>query len=179
MNTVKVLLVDDEPQFSKLVKNILVEKSDSYLVTIADSGDEALDKINTELYDVMITDIRMPGINGIELVEKATDIQEYLQTIIITAQGDLDTAIEAMRLGAVQYIKKPFSVERIHEAIQQSIKKRIFRRKLKESEQRFRNTFHYAVTGMMLFEGDGKIIQVNPSFCKMTRYEHMNSSVKK
>ncbi len=170
MRTVKVLLVDDEPDFCDLIKKVLQEKSKHYLITVAHSGQQALDNLEKELFDVMVTDIRMPGINGIELVEKARDIQEYLQTIIITAHGDLDTAIEAIRLGATQYIKKPFSIEKVHDAILQSIAKRKFRRKLKESEERFRNTFYYAAAGMIMFEADGKITMVNPSLCQMTGF---------
>ena len=167
---IRVLLVDDEKEFCQLVKQVLVEKSPNILVTTSHSGEEALIKIKHELYDVLVTDIRMPGMDGIELVEKATDIQEYLQTIIITAHGDLDSAIEAIRLGTTQYLKKPFSVDKLQEAILEGLKRRRFKRKLKESEVRFRNTFQYAAAGMLIFDAVGKVSQVNPSLCQMTGY---------
>ena len=111
MKKYSILIVDDEENVSKLLKKIFIKEG--YRAHTAASGVEALNIIDSNEIDVIITDIKMPGISGIELLKKVNEIDPSILFIIITAFATLDTAIEALRMGAKDYITKPFDLEEI------------------------------------------------------------------
>ncbi len=102
----KILVVDDEVE----LKNILLETlgSQGYEVAGFTSGEEAIAALRQESYDVMLTDLMMPGMNGIDLVKMGLEIDPHLVCIVMTGQGTIQTAVEAMQGGAFDYILKPF-----------------------------------------------------------------------
>ncbi|HKR13738.1 MAG TPA: response regulator [Pyrinomonadaceae bacterium] len=102
----KVLIVDDEVE----LKNILLEAlgSQGYEVCGFTSGEDAVAALRREAYDVMLTDLMMPGMNGIDLVKAGLEIDPHLVSIVMTGQGTIETAVEAMQNGAFDYILKPF-----------------------------------------------------------------------
>jgi len=111
MTKYSILIVDDEENVRKLLQKIFLKEN--YITHIASNGEEALHIIDTIQVDVVITDIKMPGISGIELLNKIRDIDTSIQVIIITAFATLETAIEALKMGARDYITKPFNLEDI------------------------------------------------------------------
>lgn len=107
----KILVVDDED----IVRESLRDWLDGvgYKVDIAESGDKALKIIKQKKIKIMIADLIMPGINGIELMKKAREIEPTISTVIITAHGTIQTAINAIREGAYDYVEKPFCPEKV------------------------------------------------------------------
>jgi YesN/AraC family two-component response regulator len=130
----RVLIVDDEPDFVESVDWQLTKRS--YRVFTAPSGEDALDVLRQEGIDVLVADIRMPGMDGIELIRRAAGIDPDLQSIVITGHGGVDTAIEAMRLGAINYLRKPMGVDELDVAVQKAIERRDLIRTARERQER-------------------------------------------
>lgn len=103
----KILVVDDEPLIRQSLYEIL--KLEGYNVTIAGSGEEALDIIENKTFDVMVTDLKLPKISGIELLEKAKKSLPDMEVIIITGFGSIESAVDAMKKGAYEYVTKPIN----------------------------------------------------------------------
>lgn len=130
----RILIVDDEPDFLESVDWQLNKRG--YQVFTATSGDAALDVIRKECIEVLVVDIRMPGMDGIELIRRAAGIDVDIQAIIMTGHGGIKTAIEAMRLGVINYLQKPVGVEELDFAIQKGIEKRDLVRAVKVKQER-------------------------------------------
>jgi len=127
---IRVLIVDDEKDLCQDFHDILMEISDRLEITSVFSSNDALLQLKKNPFDVMVTDIRMPDMDGLTLMEHANEIQKELQIIIITGHGDIDNAIRAMRLGALNFYKKPIDVKTLHLGIIKAWEK-------KELHQRF------------------------------------------
>lgn len=119
----KILIVDDEPSILDMLNTLL--KTDGHNVTAALGGvkaKEVLDKTEPGSFDLMISDIRMNPINGMDLLKVAREMHPTMSVIMLTAYGQVETAIEALQLGAFDYIAKPFKVDTllgtIHRALQ-------------------------------------------------------------
>ncbi|MCI8665288.1 MAG: response regulator [Dorea sp.] len=101
----RILVVDDDAMNLMLTKRILEKQ---YNVLLAESGKEALNKMKGEKIDLILLDIAMPGMNGIETFERMKEISVDIPVIFLTASGYEDDVRNAIRLGAVNYLKKPF-----------------------------------------------------------------------
>ncbi len=110
-NEAKILIVDDEDIVRESLRDWL--ESVGYAVDIAGSGQEALQKIKKKPFKILLTDLIMPGMDGIELMKKAKKIVPTISSVIITAHATVETAITAMREGAHDYIEKPFCPEKV------------------------------------------------------------------
>src|SRR5262245_13620531 len=108
LNGVKVLVVDDEEPFRKLLERNLSRSGAS--VRGAGSGEEALVMLRAEEPDLAILDISMPGISGIELLARLRAEHPATEAIMLTGHGTVETAIEAMKLGAYDYLEKPLKM---------------------------------------------------------------------
>jgi two-component system response regulator PilR (NtrC family) len=120
----KILVVDDEINMLKLLCDLLKE-DDGYEVETASSGEEALEKIKKVIFDLIISDIKMPGMNGLELLEKIKTMDINAAVIFITGYGSVDSAVEAMKLGASDYIEKPFDILHFKNLVSQVLNERI------------------------------------------------------
>ena len=102
----KILVVDDE----KIVRDSMKEwlKEEGFSVTTADSGQNALELMDAQVFNMMLTDIKMPGMDGVELLAKAKQINDDLCVIMMTAYAAVDSAVDAMKKGALDYLTKPF-----------------------------------------------------------------------
>jgi len=107
----KILVVDDEAKICRNVEKILTR--DDYDVSCASSADEALEKMAKESYSLLISDIIMPGMNGLEFLKLVKNQWPLTKVIMFTAYASTDTAVKAMRLGAVDYIPKPFTPDEL------------------------------------------------------------------
>ena len=101
-----ILIVDDEKNYPTIIGELLQEEG--YTSLTASSGMEALDILNNELIDLVLTDVKMPGMSGIQLLEKIKEINPDIPVIIMTAYGSVEKAVEAMHKGAYTFILKPF-----------------------------------------------------------------------
>jgi two-component system NtrC family response regulator len=104
-----ILIVDDEKHYPMIIGEVLHEEG--YNSFTASSGMEALDILNTQLIDLVLTDVKMPGMTGLDLLEKIKEIKPDLPVIIMTAFGSVEKAVEAMHKGAYTFILKPFENE--------------------------------------------------------------------
>lgn len=102
----KILIVDDEEMLRNLLVKILVQEG--YDVDTAENGEEALDKLSQTPYDLLISDIKMPKMNGFELLKNVRSKYPSVGVIIMTAYGDSYSVKDALLLGADEYITKPF-----------------------------------------------------------------------
>lgn len=107
----KILLVEDDANIASGLQKVL--RSQNYLVTGLERGDEGLERALAEEFDVVITDLKLPGVDGLELVRKLHQQKPKLPIILITAHGTTETAIEATKWGAFDYVPKPFDVEEL------------------------------------------------------------------
>ena len=118
-----ILVVDDEPGMREFLEIMLTKEG--YGVSIASNGEEAIEKIGKESFDLAIVDIQMPGINGIEVLRNIRDKNYNTTIIMITAFASHESAIEAMKLGAYDYITKPFKIDEIKLVIKKSLDKKV------------------------------------------------------
>lgn len=108
---VKVLVVDDEEPLRRLLKKELARKG--FLVDAADDGDAALKMLGEDVYDVVLVDIVMPGIDGISLIKKIKEDPEAPVVIVLTGKATVETAVEAMKNGAFDYFTKPYKLDEL------------------------------------------------------------------
>ena len=107
----KVLVVDDDPSICKLIGSLL--EMEGYPHHVVLRGEEALKALRTDQFDVVISDIYMGEISGLDVLEAARDARPETEVVIMTAHGSVETAVQAVRSGAFDYISKPFAVEDI------------------------------------------------------------------
>jgi DNA-binding NtrC family response regulator len=115
----KILVVDDELTIIEVLKTLLVKSG--YSVTACLNGSNALDKLKEEVFDLMITDVRLPGIDGITLLQKAADLQSHMAVIVMTAYSEVEPAIAAMKNGAFDYVIKPFNFDELLITVQRAL----------------------------------------------------------
>lgn len=117
----KILIVDDEPDMLRLLSMIIKEKT-PYEVTTTNNPLEALEMARKGGFDLLVADLKMPGLNGIELLESVRRFDEDIPTIIITAYGTVEAAVETMQKGAFDFMTKPFRKEQILFTIERALK---------------------------------------------------------
>lgn len=115
----RILIVDDDPAIRNLLHSILC---DGYTCTTAESAEEALANLENETFDLVISDINMGGMSGIELVAKVTASTPDTVVMVISGNLDLDSPIEAIRSGAFDYIKKPFDIDQVEMGVDRAIR---------------------------------------------------------
>src|SRR5512135_3921713 len=107
----RILVVDDEPKLGALVAEML--QADGHAVARAGGGREALERIAAEPFDVVITDLRMPEVGGLEVLRGARARSPAPEVVVMTAYGTTQSAVEAMKAGAADYLVKPFSMDEV------------------------------------------------------------------
>ncbi len=117
----KIIIVDDEPDMLELLSMIITEKT-PYKVITTNNPLEVTDIIKNNNFDLAIVDLKMPGLDGIELLEAIKNIDLNLMVIIITAYGTIESAVETMHKGAFDFITKPFRKEQILYTIEKAMK---------------------------------------------------------
>ncbi len=117
----RVLVIDDEKDVRDILSLFL--SSEGYDVDAAVNGEHGIEKLNTQNADVVITDINMPGIDGIKTLERIKDVFSDIEVIMITGYGSIESAVECMKKGAFDYISKPFNLEEIKITVQRALEK--------------------------------------------------------
>ena len=115
MSDRSVLIVDDEKNI-RLTLALALEKL-NLPVDTAVNGEEALKKLTEKSYALMLLDLRMPGIDGMDVLRRIPEIRPEVKVVIITAWGSIEAAVEAMKLGAVDFLQKPFDAEDVRELV--------------------------------------------------------------
>ena len=115
MSTGKVLVVDDELEVRQILQEFLAHKG--YEVYAAESGPEALNALDTFKPDVVLLDVSMPGMDGVETLKRMVALQPTLPVIMVTANADVGITSKLLGLGAADYIPKPFDLEYLDQAV--------------------------------------------------------------
>ena len=112
---VKILALDDEKIVLESVSRILEEEN--YQVKTCRNGEEALETLKEGGFDILITDLKMPGMDGLQAMESMLEIDPDLSIIMFTAYSTVDSAVKAMKMGAVDYIRKPFTPDQLTDLV--------------------------------------------------------------
>ena len=130
----QVLVVDDEPNLRRVLAAILLR--DGYDVHEADNGESALEFLREHHLDLVITDLRMPRVDGMELLRQVQRIDVQLPVVMLTAHGTVDNAVEALKLGAIDYLTKPFDQSEIRNVVRKALRTRDLSQADAPTEQR-------------------------------------------
>jgi DNA-binding NtrC family response regulator len=122
---IRLLLVDDEERFTKTLAKRLGERGLN--VITASSGLEALKLMEHNVFDVVVLDVKMPGMDGVETLREMRKVQPLTEVILLTGHASVDSAIEGMRLGAFEYLLKPCEIEELMAKIEDAHGRRILR----------------------------------------------------
>ena len=117
----KILVIEDEAAIRRVLVKILSEESDTYQVDEAEDGLEGAEKIKKEDYDLVLCDIKMPKMDGVEVLEAIKKVKPEIPFVMISGHGDLDTAVNTMRLGAFDYISKPPDLNRLLNTVRNAL----------------------------------------------------------
>ena len=123
-----IMIVDDEAKIRDLLKTVLVKKG--YDVVEVPDAEAALGMLDNTLPDLLIVDMMMPKMNGMQLIAEAKQRDQCLSVIMLTAQGDVTTAVDAMQRGACDFISKPFEVENLYDAVEKALANQMLRREV-------------------------------------------------
>jgi two-component system response regulator HydG len=143
----KILVVDDEPSARSGLEKLLT--LEGYRVELAEDGVEALERVNESAPDVVVTDLKMPRMDGLELLGKIREKHAGVPVIVVTAFGDVSTAVEAMRLGAEHYLVKPVDFAELEVAVARAIERRDLRLEAEEMRRQLRERDHAGLDGML------------------------------
>jgi two-component system NtrC family response regulator len=130
MNT--VLVVDDEKNYLVVLEELLLE--DGYQVVTAGSGPEAMEIVRNTPVDTVLTDIKMPGMSGIDLLDNLKALDSDLPVILMTAYAEVDQAVDAMKKGALDHIQKPFDNRDVRKAVARGVEKRLLMKNIRHLE---------------------------------------------
>ncbi|OXA77517.1 DNA-binding transcriptional response regulator, NtrC family, contains REC, AAA-type ATPase, and a Fis-type DNA-binding domains [Flavobacterium aquidurense] len=120
----KILIIEDEAAIRRVLVKILSEENDTYQVDEAEDGVVGLDKIKNNDYDLVLCDIKMPKMDGVEVLEEVKKIKPEIPMVMISGHGDMETAIHTMRLGAFDYISKPPDLNRLLNTVRNALDKK-------------------------------------------------------
>lgn len=120
----KILIIEDESAIRRVLTRIIQEENAAFEIEEAEDGDEGLKMIEKADYDLVLCDIKMPKMDGMEVLEKAQQIKPEIPFLMISGHGDLDTAVETMRKGAFDYISKPPDLNRLLNAVRNALDKK-------------------------------------------------------
>ena len=120
----KILIIEDEASIRRVLKKIISEENDAYEVEEAEDGLLGIEMIMNKDYDLVLCDIKMPKMDGVEVLEKAKKIKPEIPMVMISGHGDLDTAVNTMRLGAFDYISKPPDLNRLLNTVRNALDKK-------------------------------------------------------
>jgi DNA-binding NtrC family response regulator len=116
-----ILVVDDEKNQREILETIL--SGEGYDVTTASSGEAAMKFVADRHFDLVLTDLKMTGMSGLDLLKQLTDFDKSIIVILLTAHGTIDSAVDALRLGAFEYLQKPYDSEKLLDTVARALKK--------------------------------------------------------
>jgi diguanylate cyclase (GGDEF)-like protein len=128
----RLLIIDDDESVRLLLRDLLEESG--YVARTAKSGEEALQMIRVATYDIIITDLRLSGMYGLEVVKEVKAIDPGIDVIVMTGYASVNSAVESMKAGAIDYITKPFNSDHIKMVVQKSLERRVYQRLAQERE---------------------------------------------
>jgi len=135
-----VLIVDDEKHTRE---GLLQALEESYDVSVAANAQEAFNLMDAQPFDAIVTDLRMPGKSGLKVIDKALSLSPRPAVLMMTAYGNIETAVEAMKRGAVDFLTKPVNIERLEVLIQRALRSRTLEVEVKQLHERLDEKFNF------------------------------------
>ena len=137
-NKKNILVIDDEEVILDFFQELL--SKDGYVVKVARTGEEGLAAMGKEFFHLAIVDKNLPGMNGLEVIKRSKEMSPDTQIIIVTAYGSLESVMEAIKLGVLNYLTKPFdNIKKVRENIGKALKRQddrfAFRKRMEEMEE--------------------------------------------
>ena len=132
----RILVVDDESSMRQLLEIAL--SKEGYRVTAAHSGQDAVTRLKKDSYELVISDIRMPDMTGVEVLRYVKELNNEIPVIMITAYASTETAVEALRLGAYDYVTKPFKIEELKNTVSNALERRHLKEEVLHLKREFR-----------------------------------------
>jgi len=136
-----VLIVDDEKHTREGLQQAL---EDNYDVSVAANADEAFNLMDAQPFDVVVTDLRMPGKSGLKVIDKALALPHRPAVLMMTAYGNIETAVEAMKRGAVDFLTKPVNIERLEVLIQRALRTKTLEVEVNHLHERLDEKFNFS-----------------------------------
>ena len=165
----KILVIDDEKRIREGCSKILTKEN--CLVDVAENGEIGLKMIAEKYYDIILTDLMMPGIGGMEVIAKVRE--QHLDTVVIVITGfaTLEHSIEAMKKGAFDFIPKPFTPDQLRVVVSKSVKMTRTLQDIATEKTRLKTLVNYLAGGVLLTDKSKNIILYNPTLLRMLGYE--------
>ena len=138
----RILIVEDEAQMCDLLDSFFTEKG--YRVNTVQKGEDAVARLEEEDYALVITDIKLPGMSGLELLARIRLDWQDVAVIIMTAFSSISSAVEAMKLGAEDYIGKPFQLDELVITVEKALERRSLRREVRELRAEVRDKYNFS-----------------------------------
>jgi DNA-binding NtrC family response regulator len=155
MMSVKILLVDDDAGLRRIVQFKLTKQG--YLVTSAADGAEALSLLRSNRYDLILSDLKMPNLGGLELLEQVKKLQPETEVILMTAFASVSQAVQAVKLGAFDYLTKPFDDDQLFVTIDKALRVSRLEEENKQLKEQLKGV-----------SGGRKMVGLSPAFRGMT-----------
>ena len=172
MNHLRMSIVDDEKAHYELIMRAAKKEFPHVVVDYYADGESFIECWKQNNPDIMIVDYMLPGISGLELLQKLKGENSNVPVIMVTGQGDEHIAVEAIKLGAFDYLVKSGNFfNLIPGIIRKAVEHRQTQEKLQEARQRFRAIFDYGDIGVSLISKDGQFFECNQKFCEMLGYD--------
>jgi DNA-binding NtrC family response regulator len=127
MKNARILLVDDETVFANNMSKLLNRRG--YQVTAVNSGDAALQALMNNSFDVMVLDLKMPGMDGVAVLHEMKKLGLFTEVLVLTGHGSIDTALEAIQLGAYDYLTKPCEIAELVSKIEAAFERKNIKEK--------------------------------------------------
>jgi len=137
-NSHTILIADDEPNIRRVLEAMFTKEG--YTVLVAENGKKALDLASANEIDLLLTDLIMPDSNGVDLLQKVKQVHPQCSAVIITAYGSIKSAVEAMRLGAFNYLTKPFDIDEVRAVVKRALEHRALLAENQELKQQLAST---------------------------------------
>lgn len=161
----RLMVVDDDIDSLTPVCDLLAKYG--YLVAGYTSSKDALEELRNQTFDLLLTDLVMPGMDGLTLLRQALEIDPFLIGIIITGKGTIQSAVKAMKVGAFDYVLKPIDLETLRQILYRAMGVR----RLREAEKKYRSIFENAIGGIYQITPDGRYITANLALSRIFGYE--------
>ena len=130
---INILIVDDEEIFLNSMKTRLETRD--FKVVAVDRGEKAIEEAKKQSFDVALVDLKMPGINGEETLKELKKVDKWLEVVILTGHGSIESAVECTKQGAYEYLQKPCKLEELLESLKNAYQKRIMGKKDIDAEE--------------------------------------------
>ena len=141
MEDLEILFVDDEREILSIVKEYM--SLNGYDITVVDNGEEALERIKRTAYDIVFTDLNMPGFHGLDLLAATKEHRPETEVIVVTGYGTIESAIEALKLGSYDYLQKPIKFERLKLLIDRIVEKKNLQKENTLIKRRLEERYRY------------------------------------